>query len=56
MSEISKVLLNYRILHGLTQTEMAKLLKCSQSQYSLWETGKVKPVLLREKAILEIIK
>lgn len=53
---LSEKLLAYRKLNNLKQIDMAKILDCSQSQYSLWETGKVLPHLLRERAILEIIK
>ena len=51
-----KILLDYRKLHNLKQIDMARLLKCTQSQYSLWETGKTAPNPLRERDILEIIK
>lgn len=54
--ELPRMLLNYRILNNLNQDKMAKLLRCTQSQYSQWETGKTKPNQLRQKAIREIIK
>ncbi len=54
-SLLSVLLLRYRIKNKLNQTEMAKLLGCTQSQYSVWENGG-KPIKLREELIRDIIK
>lgn len=53
---LSKMLLDYRKLKSFKQKHMAVILKCTQSQYSLWETGKLEPNPLRLDNILEIIK
>lgn len=52
---LSDLLLKYRIMNKLTQVKMAKLLGCTQSQYSVWESGG-KPNKLREELIRNIIK
>ncbi len=49
------LLLRYRITNGMKQSDMARLLGCTQSQYSGWENGK-KPSKFRDKIIRDIIK
>lgn len=53
--KLSDLLLCYRVNHKLTQKEMAKLIGCTQSQYSGWENVKF-PNKLREELIRGIIK
>lgn len=55
-TSLTKLLLNYRILNKLTQAQMSVAIQCTQSQYSLWESGKKRPGHLREKSIREIIR
>ncbi len=52
---LSKLLIDYRILHKLTQEKMAKWLDCTQAQLSLWENGKI-PSKSREELLRSIIK
>ena len=36
-------ILSYRTRHGMTQEDLAKLLRVDKSSVSLWEAGKIKP-------------
>lgn len=49
------LLLRYRIKNSMKQKDMARLLGCTQAQYSGWENGK-KPGKFRDKIIRDIIK
>lgn len=50
---LSDYLKNYRLTHGLTQSEMAKLLSLSQNAISQYEAGKRAPTLAKIYYIAE---
>ena len=52
---IGQHILNFRKKNGLTQKQLALVLKCQQSQVSKWERGINKPSKLRMKSIMETI-
>lgn len=54
-NNIDVLLMRYRVKNSLKQKDMAKLLGCTQSQYSLWENG-LSPSRLRDKMIRELLK
>ena len=53
---IGEYLLDYRLKNGISQRQLGKIIKASQSQISKWEAGINKPTRLREKDIFKILE
>ena len=48
--------MKYRLEYCLTQTEMAKMIHCTQAQLSKWESGTIEVSNLRAKELWRWIK
>lgn len=53
---IGEYILSYRLKHGISQRQLGKIIKASQSQVSKWEAEVNKPTRLRTENILKVLK
>lgn len=56
LKQFAKSLVEYRTKRGLTQTELANLVKAKQNTISGWESGEVKPQASARERIAKILK